>query len=352
MTNKPFYDPAKTYEENYTQGPFGDFADPPSSKNFERASGKVIPFGIAAGPLINSKFIKAAFDKGFDLCVYKTVRSDEYPCHPFPNVLAVHPGIKLTFEKAQSEPLVADVDYTQPLSITNSFGVPSKAVKEWQEDARKAISYAHPGQTMIMSCMGTVREGQSQNDFIDDYILAAKMVMEIKPKMLEINLSCPNIGNEGLVCYNIDVTEKVTSGIRAIIGTTPLILKIGYYKDHEQLKTLAQIAEKYAQTISAINTIQATVLNEKGEQALPGKMRLRSGICGSSIKWAGLEMTKHLYDLRKDLKANYQICGVGGVMTANDYHEYMEAGADIVMSATGAMWNPRLAIEIKEEARK
>ena len=282
---EPFYDPTKSYEENYQEGPFGAFA------SGEIHEGPVIPFGIPAGPLLNSKFIKGAFEKGFDMCVYKTVRSDIYPCHPFPNVLAVHPGDTLTFEKAQSEPLVADTHYTSPISITNSFGVPSRAVSVWQEDARKAIAYARPGQTMIMSCMGTVREGQSQNDFIDDYIRAAKLAMEINPPMLEINLSCPNIGNEGLVCYNLDVSEKVISGIRAVIGTTPLILKVGYYKDQAQLKTFAQIADKYAQVISAINTIQATIVDAKGNQALPGPMRARSGVCGASIKWAGLEMT-------------------------------------------------------------
>lgn len=335
---EPFYDPTKTYEENYTEGPFGEFA---SGKVYD---GPVIPFGIPAGPLLNSNFIKAAFDHGFDMCVYKTVRSDVYPCHPFPNVLAVHPGKRIAMD---GEPLVADTNYTTPISITNSFGVPSRPVPVWQEDARKAMSYAHPGQTMIMSCMGTVREGQSQNDFIDDYILAAKLAMEINPAMLEINLSCPNIGNEGLVCYNIDVTDKVVSGIRAIIGTTPLVLKVGYYKDQEQLKTFTQIAEKYAQVISAINTIQATIVDKDGGQALPGKMRSRSGVCGASIKWAGLEMTKRLYDLRTSAKANFHICGVGGIMTPADYHEYRSAGADIVMSATGAMWNPMLAMEIK-----
>lgn len=343
---EPFYDPTKSYEDNYTEGPFGIFSD---GKVYE---GPAIPFGIPAGPLLNSKYVKAAFEKGFDMCVYKTVRSDIYPCHPFPNVLAVHPGDALTFERAQSEPLVADTNYTTPISITNSFGVPSRPVAAWQEDARKAITYERPGQTMIMSCMGTVREGQSQNDFIDDYILAAKLAIEIKPKMLEINLSCPNIGNEGLVCYNLDVTEKVTSGIRAVIGTTPLALKVGYYKDQEQLKTFAHIAEKHAQIISAINTIQATIVDAKGEQALPGPMRLRSGVCGASIKWAGIEMTKRLAEIRSSAKANYQICGVGGVTTPADYHEYRKAGADIVMSATGAMWNPMLAIQIKETLKK
>jgi len=35
-------------------------------------------------------------------------------------------------------------------------------------------------------------------------------------------------------------------------------------------------------------------------------------------------------------------------MNAEDYQDYREAGADAVLSATGAMWNPYLAKEIKE----
>jgi tRNA-dihydrouridine synthase len=35
------------------------------------------------------------------------------------------------------------------------------------------------------------------------------------------------------------------------------------------------------------------------------------------------------------------------VTLAQDYFDYKKAGADAVMSATGAMWNPNLAHEIK-----
>jgi tRNA-dihydrouridine synthase len=35
-------------------------------------------------------------------------------------------------------------------------------------------------------------------------------------------------------------------------------------------------------------------------------------------------------------------------MTPQDYFDYRQAGADVVMSATGAMWNPYLAQEIKQ----
>jgi dihydroorotate dehydrogenase len=48
----------------------------------------------------------------------------------------------------------------------------------------------------------------------------------------------------------------------------------------------------------------------------------------------------------------YEIVGVGGVGDAAAFDSYRRAGADVVMSATGAMWNPRLAQEIKEHAHE
>jgi dihydroorotate dehydrogenase len=354
MLHTPFYDPTKSYEENYDKGPFGAFADGETYQQrgepqYDYLGQKLyLPFGIPAGPLVNSNFCKAAFEKGFDIAVYKTVRSDIFPCHPYPNVLAIHPNGNLDSQKLQ-QPMIADTNYSEPLSITNSFGVPSKKPEIWQEDAKKAISYAEKGQVLVLSFMGTVRENQTQKEFIQDYVLAAKLAAETGAKVLETNLSCPNIGNEGLVCYNLEVTKKVTEGIRKVIGNTPLILKVGYYTNDTQLQELAEIANAYANGIAGINTLQATIINDKGEQALPGKTRLRSGVCGAGIKWAGLETVKKLKDLKDQHNYTFSIDGVGGVVTPADYTEYRTAGADAVMSATGAMWNPFLAQEIKKE---
>ena len=72
MLKKPFYDPMLSYEDNYEKGPFSDFA---SSDKFEQTGEpsydflghKVyLPFGIPAGPLLNSKFIKGAFKLFFN----------------------------------------------------------------------------------------------------------------------------------------------------------------------------------------------------------------------------------------------------------------------------------------------
>ena len=62
-------------------------------------------------------------------------------------------------------------------------------------------------------------------------------------------------------------------------------------------------------------------------------------------------MVKRLKKLREEFNYSYIIIGVGGVASPEDFFEYRNAGADIVMSATGAMWNPYLARDIKERLR-
>lgn len=353
MLRTPFYDPMKTYEENYVEGPFNGFADgvevAAGEPRFDFLGIKInYPLGIPAGPLLNSKYVGAAFRKGFDVPVYKTARANEFPCHPFPNVLSVNIDGDLTLEKAK-QPLIADTEYTEPLSITNSFGVPSRPPQIWQDDAKKAVGTAGAGQVMVMSFMGTVREGQTSEEFVEDFATAGELASKTGAKILEANLSCPNIGNEGLVCYNLDMTARVSEAIRARIGDLPLILKVGYYGDDSQIDELARIAKQYAQAISSINTIAAPVIDAEGKQALPGSpLRLKSGVCGHAIKWAGLTMAQKLVAARNKTGASFAVVGVGGVTVPADFKEYRDAGADMVMTATGAMWNPYLAKEIKE----
>ncbi len=353
MLYEPFYDPKKSYEDNFTNGPYGAFADgkvveDDGEPEFDFLGYKVYsPFGIPAGPLLNSQFCKGAFEKGFDICVYKTVRSGAFPCHPFPNVLGVKIEGDLTLEKAK-HPLVAVPDYSEPLSITNSFGVPSRDYPIWQDDVNKAIAFEDKGQITVLSFMGTVKENQTAEEFIEDWRLAARYAKKTGAKVFEANLSCPNIGNEGLVCYDLDMTRNVCKVIREELGDSPFILKVGYFQDINELRKLAAIANEFGNGISSINTIAAEVVDKDGNQALPGKNRIKSGVCGNSIKWAGLEMVQRLKALRSELGYHYTIIGVGGVTVPQDFLEYRNAGADVVMSATGAMWNPHLAREIKE----
>ena len=356
MLLEPFYDPKKSYEDNFKAGPFGVFKDGKVIKSkgkpkFNFFGFKInSPFGIPAGPLINGKFAQAALDKGFDIVTYKTVRGAKYPCHPFPNVLSVKIDGDLTEDIANGG-LVADKNYHEPLSITNSFGVPSFDPEFWQKDIAEVLKNVRDGQILVGAFQGTKREGQSVEDYVNDFKKTARMLKDLGVKVLEVNLSCPNEGTNNLLCYDTERSVRVIKAIKEEIGKTPLIIKISYFKDDAVLENFVKEVGNITDGISAINTISAKIVDENGNQALPGEGRRRSGVCGHAMKWAGLNMTKRLKKLREKLGYSFTIIGVGGVITSDDFSEYRDAGADIVMSATGAMWNPYLAREIKERLR-
>lgn len=351
-----FYDPSKTYLQNWDNGPF-------PSKNFRpyqgtdsakfKFLGRPInsPFGIPAGPLLNSNHVKFAFDSGFDVICYKTQRSVKFQPNDFPNVLYLDIDGDLTLERAK-KPLVGRQTTDKPLekvSITNSFGNPSLGPDFWVDDLKKALTYEKEGQLLVMSVVGTIQEGFTQEDYYDDFARAAKLASSTGVKAIEINLSCPNVADEGILCYTKEAVISVCKRVKQAIGDVPLITKFGYFSHGQENlleETLGEI-QPYISAISAINTLPAPVVDENGNQALPGEGRLSSGICGAGIKWAGLDMAKRLDNLRKKNGWSYEIIGVGGVMNVDDFKDYRRAGADIVQSATAAMWNTGLAAQVK-----
>jgi dihydroorotate dehydrogenase len=353
MLDIPFYDPGKSYEENFKEGPFGVFANKEILKTegepkYDFLGHKVYsPFGIPAGPLINGNFTKGALEKGFDIVFYKTVRSRAFPAHPWPNILAVEVQKDLTLDIASGK-LKANTKYKEPLSITNSFGVPSAEPDFWQEDIKNILENIGDGQILVGAFQGTKKGNGDIEAYIDDFQICANLLKQTGVKVMEVNLSCPNEGTNNLLCYDTEKSLRVIKAIKDVIKDIPLIIKIGYFENDKALSIFVEKVGNLVQGISAINTIAAEIVDGNGMQALPGCGRLRSGVCGHGIKWAGLGMVEKLKKLREKFNYSYAIIGVGGVSSVDDFNEYRKAGADIVLSATGSMWNPYLAKEIKK----
>ncbi len=356
MLKAPFFDPNKTYTENWEQGPFNDFADgvvvesPPESGSEPRFTflGQKLnyPLGIPAGPLLNGAYVKAALDKGFDVPVHKTVRSRVRESNLWPNVLGADIPGDLTLEMAQ-KPIVVRNEYTEPLSITNSFGNPSYEPAVWQKDLRECIAHAKPGQLVMCSFEGTKwEESFTPEDYIQDWADGMQLLKDAGVKVVEANFSCPNEGAAQLLCFDIPKVKKVSQAIKDKIGDTPLVIKIAYFGEAE-LRELVKEVGSVVDGFSAINTIPAPVVHPDGSQALPGAHRVKSGICGHAVKWAGLDMVRRLKSLREEYGMHYGIIGCGGVTVPADFKEYRDAGADVVMTATGAMWNGYLAKDIR-----
>lgn len=350
-----WFDPARTYEDNVTQGPFGAFAAPASAAVAAGAEPRVSflgmrvrsAFGIAAGPLPTARHCAAAFAHGFDINVYKTVRSRAVPAHPFPNALAVRATGDL--DASPDVTVVADPAIESATSISNSYGVPSPDPDVWQPDMQDAVAAAQDGQLLVGSCQGT-RAGGSEADLVVDYARTAALVAQTGAHVVELNLSCPNEGTARLVCLDPHLTARIVRAVKETVGDLPVIVKVAYVGSDEALGRLVSAVAGSADAIAAVNTLPARLVARDGTQALPGAGREIAGVCGAAIRWAGLEMTERLSRVREARRADFAIVGVGGVLTAQDYRAYRAAGADAAMAATGAMRDSSLGRAIRSLA--
>lgn len=363
--SKSTYNILESYEVNYERGP--EFSG--SLPNLREVNAGLEPveflgkalnstLGVPAGPLLNSAYIKLYADLGFDVLTYKTVRTRTQASHAYPNVKAVAatPEIMLRGVKPTLTTLPDDSGLLAELSITNSFGMPSRAPEIWREDVARAKNTLHAGQMLVVSVVGTAQAGGTLAELAADFAQAAEWAALAGAEAVEANLSCPNVQSaEGSLYQSPEAVKLIAQNMKIRLGNLPFLLKIGYLPTYEQVLAVANAAHAGgAAGIAAINTIPANVMDAQGQQALPGAGRLSSGICGAAIKPAGLSMVQRLAHARSELgltHRDFTIVGVGGIMTAADAIEYYQAGADGAQSGTGAMWNPELAIQFKEAAK-
>lgn len=351
------YDVQKSYEENFEAGP--NFSEP-MPKNIPVLPSKTkifdfelnSPLGIPAGPLLNSKFIKFYAEMGFDIPVYKTVRSVERGCHAAPNCVFVNQTTQFTPTEGMSDiQTTAKPEFLEDLVITNSFGVPSKPVLDWQADIELAHSYLSTGQIMPVSINGTA--GAEGRTLAEDFAYTAAMAKEAGAKIIIANYSCPNIasGKEGSVYCDPQASTEISAKIRAAIGNTPFLIKLGNMPA-ELLATVVANNRPYVDGFAGINTIPKFVRNPDGTQALPGENRLKSGLCGAAIRDVSQLFVENLNTIRTETNDDFVIFGTGGMMTPDHLNERLSAGSDVIMAATSAMWNPYLAIEWKKSLLK
>lgn len=351
----PTYNIHESYNWNFEHGPIYSQKIPqrPEIKELNKIDlfGFKInsPLGVPAGPLLNSNWIKLYANLGWDIPVYKTVRTIARECHPNPNCIYVEFEKQLTANDIGGKVIstTREPQSTETLTITNSFGMPSKTPNVWMADVERANSYMQDGQVMVVSIVGTPGEGES---LPDDYARCASMAVEAGAKIIEANYSCPNVcSGEGSIFSDPILSTEISKKIRTVVGNTPFMIKMGNCPTDQILEDVIEANISYIDGVSGINTVAMKVYNEVGEQALPGDGRLKSGLCGVSIHDISLEFVKKLKILRDKYKPDLVICGVGGIMKDAHFNERLSLGANVVMSATAAMWDPMLAMRYHEK---
>jgi dihydroorotate dehydrogenase (NAD+) catalytic subunit len=350
------FDPSLSYQENLEHGPFGDFHKQTKYKNigdpqYDFFGTKVYsPFGIAAGPLPQANFVAAALDRGFDIVTFKTVRSHVYPCHPQPNVVPLDIATLTALNLSKS--IKTKTSFDSPITIANSFGIPSFEPEVWQAEIKKSFAILSRGQALLVAFQGTVNHHANHQAFIDDHVEGVGKLVDIGATLIEINLGCPNEGHSDLLCFDVHTTKEIVRALANTYPTTQFLVKLAYFDNDAHLKEFIKQIGPFVAGITAINTVAANIVDQNGVQAFPGTpSRHVAGVSGAAIKPFAVDMVKRIKKHREALGYSFKIIGIGGVLTPQDFHDHRRAGADFVMGLTGVMWNPELASEIKKSLK-
>ena len=162
-------------------------------------------------------------------------------------------------------------------------------------------------------------------------------ILEDTCDAFELNFSCPNLmpGEKTGIMIGRDpsLVESYTRAVRSITKK-PIIVKLSpgpYLDDQEKIKAIAISAvNSGASAISAINTIPSGMKIDIHAKK-PVLAAKYGGLSGRAIKPIGIGC---VYTIYKAIPNEVPIIGIGGIATANDIIEYVEAGASAVAIGT------------------
>lgn len=174
---------------------------------------------------------------------------------------------------------------------------------------------------------------------IEEYVECVKILDPQKViKGFEINVSCPNVKEGGLIFGNdIEAVRRITEQTR-YATEKPLIIKLS--PNTADIKTFAQAAKSAgADAVSAINTLVGTSFNINTRK--PKLQNITGGLSGPAIKPVALAKV-----LEISRNVDIPIIGIGGIMNWEDTVEFIIAGASAIQIGTVNFINPNAGMEI------
>lgn len=168
----------------------------------------------------------------------------------------------------------------------------------------------------------------------------------------ELNLSCPNLMPGEKIGIVIGREPKlVNEYTKAARESTkkPIIAKLSagpYIDDKERIKEIAlSAATAGADAISAINTVSGGMKIDITAKK-PVLATKYGGMSGKAIKPLGIGCVYTIYETLQSNGYNIPVIGIGGIETAEDVVEYVEAGASAVAIGTAFLNKSMEEIEL------
>jgi dihydroorotate dehydrogenase (NAD+) catalytic subunit len=335
----------RSYSWNYEHAPklprVRRLPAPPGGRLFDYPLNS--PLGIAAGPLLNSKWIEAYARVGYDVLTYATVRTSFAPAHVLPNIRAVENRDQVAVATRRS-------GMNGDLTLAISLGTPSMDPEVWRKDVRRARERVGKGQVLIVSVLGTLPPGGDREALVADYAICARWAAEAGADAIEVHLAWPDpFADQPQAIYeNLPLSAQILHRVRTSVSV-PVVAKFGAFRTPRLLHDTATKLAAWASGFTMVHGFQRRVVDETGNAAFDGAGRDRADIVGADTFPAASRQIAEMLAWRRAGCWDRAVLAVGGITTVERAHEMLREGANAVLVATAALYAPLFSVRFREQ---
>ena len=224
-----------------------------------------------------------------------------------------------------------------PSGMLNSIGLQGPGIDRFIETDLEWLNQR--GATTIVSIAGST---------VDEY---GKLASRLRPTpgvaAIEVNISCPNVENRGLVfaCDPSMAANVIQLVRRNSDPRMPIFAKLS--PDVTDIVSVAESVVRAGATgVSVINTLLGMVINP--DTMRPHLAGITGGLSGPAVRPVAVRCVWQIRQAFPDLP----IIGMGGIRTGMDALEFILAGASAVSVGTVIFHDPSSPMRIHEELQR
>ncbi len=243
---------------------------------------------------------------------------------------------------------------TKSISIKARSGRPTPRMAETPSGMLNSIGLQGPGIDSFLEndipwlvAQNTRIIVSISGETVDEFSVLARRLRSVRGICaVEVNISCPNVENRGLVfACDPEASRSVIEGVRRTLGgDLPIIAKLS--PDVTDIVHIARgVVDAGADGLSLINTLLGMVINtDTLRPHLAGKT---GGLSGPAIRPVAVRAVYQVHAALPEVP----IVGMGGVRSGRDAFEMILAGASAVAVGTASFGNPRALLDIQNELK-
>lgn len=280
------------------------------------------PFGMAAGFDKNVKMVSGLYALGFGHVEVGTLTAHAQPGNPRPRLFRLIPD----------------------RALINRMGFNNGGAAAAVPRLKKLRKLKH--RPVIGVNIGKSRITEVENA-VEDYLISTRLLAPLADYLV-VNVSSPNTpGLRGL--QEIAQLKPLLSAVKDAAAETPLLVKIAPDLTTEQIHEIAQLAVSLKlDGIIATNT----TISREGLVSDPRKVEAigAGGLSGAPLAHRSLEVLK---EIRSVVPKDMCIISVGGIETAEQIQERLDAGATLVQGYSAFIYNgPLWAVKMNRGLMK